>query len=974
MQPKKTTRLADSPMFEALESRLLLDSGLLSANVWRGQDFAHAGPGDDHYEYGVEFVVTGPGIVQVTTPWGQTVKSSTYLPSNWKGQDFEDEEDSFSFEAYMQGQERHLSFNWEGLSAPQWAALDSTATALRAASGASVWTGNVDFGGVSAPAQTPAITAPGDGEAGVSLTPTFQWDPWNSPPAGASIGLGLDGPFDQGFWQELPSDATSYAVPQPLMEGAPYDLELNFINSAGKTMGGVQVNVSVGVWADADFVTTGRLPFIADVSQVYYCDSTGREINYDFSTGTADAQGNITIPNAAVTKRPAAEAQTTYLWELIQSDEPVSQVLDTQAGAATLSSWDGGAALGANGQTAAAAPTWKMEAAFTRFDIVKISGCYYEVTVGTGAYDDGLDPHVCADWFSPEGTSQWALGIYMGFENGLTGSEWQSAPVILRNLDPAATSLDLRVESASGTTMKGAYRLNGGTWVSLGQRAVAGGRMAGFPTRFPVVWMSVDQAGGLPDLVCAVGEVSAPETLVPGDTGKTPVTVTNQGDGPAKGAIGIDLYACLHDASQPIGPGDRLVGHLARQTINLGPAAARTFTIPFAVPPDTVPGDYYLVAVADAQDAILELNEGNNVAATDGPGQVVWQFGLVSGRKAVKLRLQDADGTLVTFALTGNSTSTGEVTDEGGLWTLDLRSTTAASTATITATKSKAPTDDGRACLADITVYGSLRTLAAPQTNMAGPVFVDGTLASLTLGDFTAGTVNVGPNLQTVPAKAAVKMKFGIVSDGSVISKLPITSLTATAWGRGSVFPPIIQAPCIGTLTITGNTAWQIPGDLRATVRITDAAKTGIGALKVAGWLDGATIVTAGSMGTLTVGGMRNSTLSVGFTDPVTSLPTQESDFENLAACLTSLTITGMKGEAASFIYSSIVSPKIRTVVLRDVDPTAPSAFGVVADHLAGLTSYTRYAGKTVAKRLTSLKQAGVLDQFSGTDYAVRMI
>ena len=958
-----TERLAGlaHPSFEVLEPRVLLDAELIAVNVIRCEDFAHGQPGDHHYEYIVEFIANSRGVAQVTTPWGETAKSSDFLPPGWDGRDYDDVKGRIEFEAYADtNQDMHFTFDWQGLSADEWAALGTTPTSLKAVSGKDVWTGTTDFSEAPLPTQQPVILSPSDGQTGVSVTPTIQWGAWNAPLPGGQIWLGVDGPADQVLWEELNAGATSYDIITPaLMDGAPYDIELNFVNTAGFDVNGVQVNPMSGVQADSDFVTVGRMPYIVDLSRFYYSDTMGRLIDYDFSAGTADPDGSITIPDAAVTGRPAAEALTDYAWEVIQDEYPVTQVLDTQAGVATFSSWDGGAALGATGPTAAAASTYRIEASFSRFDIVKTDLLYYEVSVRTGAWEDGVDPNVCADWFSPQGSDQWALALYTGFHNRLTGSEWHSTPVILRNLDPAATTVDLRVESVGGTVMKGAYRLNGGAWVSLGQHSVTGGRTEGFPTRFPCVWMDVAGAEEVPDLVGSIGEIVGPDTVVPGDKLKVPVTVTNAGDGPARGSIAIDLYAATHDASQPITQDDWLVGRLTKQAINLAPNASRKFTVP-VTGPTAPPGDYYLLAVIDAQDAILELNEGNNVAATDGPGHVVWQFGLVGERKNVKLNVQDADGTLVKFSLTG--AGTGTVDPSGPVWTLDLANTAAASTATIAATKSKTPGDDGEADLAGITATGPLGSLAAPKVNLTGSICVDGALGSLTLGDFSAGTLSVGAKLQTVPPTAGVKMRFDRVADAQVDSRLPILSLTATEWINTQGPAQTIQAPRIGTLTITGDLKRHIAGNLGANVTVTETAKTAITTLKVAGLLDRATILSAGSMGTLTLGGTQGSMILAGFTEPIASLPTQHTDFDNPAACIANLKISGLRDSTCPFAASSIVSPKLGTVVVRDVDGTGTDLFGVVADHLAGLTSYTRYAGKTVAKKLSNLKQAGVFD------------
>jgi len=55
--------------------------------------------------------------------------------------------------------------------------------------------------------------------------------------------------------------------------------------------------------------------FQAGIDAIYYSDSSGRTINYDFSSGSMDTNRVITIPSGAITARPASESAATFLWE-----------------------------------------------------------------------------------------------------------------------------------------------------------------------------------------------------------------------------------------------------------------------------------------------------------------------------------------------------------------------------------------------------------------------------------------------------------------------------------------------------------------------------------------------------------------------------------------------------------------------------------------------------------------------------------
>ena len=58
-----------------------------------------------------------------------------------------------------------------------------------------------------------------------------------------------------------------------------------------------------------------------NLSHIYYQDGCGREIDYDFSSGTIDGNGVITIPDSAIVQRAPGEASTEFLWEPIYGVE-----------------------------------------------------------------------------------------------------------------------------------------------------------------------------------------------------------------------------------------------------------------------------------------------------------------------------------------------------------------------------------------------------------------------------------------------------------------------------------------------------------------------------------------------------------------------------------------------------------------------------------------------------------------------------
>jgi len=208
-------------------------------------------------------------------------------------------------------------------------------------------------------------------------------------------------------------------------------------------------------------------------------------------------------------------------------------------------------------------------------------------------------------------------------------------------------------------------------------------------------------------------------------------------------------------------------------------------------------------------------------------------------------------------------------------------------------------------------------------------------LGGLTLGDVTNAVVSITGDCGAIKAKR---------------------------WQDGS-----IQAAKIASIAATGvagtTTVQAVPGDFGADVTLTNAlAKVALGTLTVAGWLDGSTISSAGALGTLTVGGLRSSTITAG--------DLGETPATQMA--LGSLTVKGIAGETDLVLGSSISAWSLGRVTLRDVNPAnGGTVFGVKGHTLA---SYTRYAGKVVAKKATKL--TGPLEDAveADTDFSVAVV
>jgi len=211
-------------------------------------------------------------------------------------------------------------------------------------------------------------------------------------------------------------------------------------------------------------------------------------------------------------------------------------------------------------------------------------------------------------------------------------------------------------------------------------------------------------------------------------------------------------------------------------------------------------------------------------------------------------------------------------------------------------------------------------------------------------------------------AASVGSLALGDVTNAVVTVTGDLGAVKAIRWLDGS-----IQAAKVASITTAGVAATKtvpgIPGDWCADVTLTNPlAKSSLATLTVAGWLDGAAVTSAGPLGTLTVGGLRSSTIAAG--DLAGTPATQMA--------LGSLTVKGIAGQTDLVQASSLSAWKLGTVTLRDVKMSNGStAFGVSGRTLA---TYTRYVGKTVAKKASKLSGPLPMPVDSDTDFAVTLV
>ena len=262
------------------------------------------------------------------------------------------------------------------------------------------------------------------------------------------------------------------------------------------------------------------------------------------------------------------------------------------------------------------------------------------------------------------------------------------------------------------------------------------------------------------------------------------------------------------------------------------------------------------------------------------------QFGILNG-KSVKITLKDAYGNDVTFSLAG--AGYGEVTGGANFDQIILYGTGEKSALTISS-KAKDVVSVG-----DIICNGPMKGITAK-------------------GIDVTGNIEIGSPAIPNP-KAAVTITFDEASGLTINSDMPIKSITATEWVGGA-----INAPSVASLTIKGDKKRGISGDL-ADVELNlskgpDVKVMALGKLTVKGWIDSSRILSKGNIGTVTAGGIADSscfagitaTSDVNFADGVPDLPGAEATNFNGTVMIKSFAIKGIKTESPPYVINSNIA------------------------------------------------------------------
>ncbi len=360
-----------------------------------------------------------------------------------------------------------------------------------------------------------------------------------------------------------------------------------------------------------------------------------------------------------------------------------------------------------------------------------------------------------------------------------------------------------------------------------------------------VVVVPPDLSGAITDIQILGKSVNDGAQAVPGDTVAVNLHVDNTGGGAfAAGTVNVAISA---SADQLLDIGDKPIQTLAVKLPAIAAGASADVVLKVTLPKDMPSGNFFLLGDLDSTDSITESSEVNNTAASGHVLPVILQAGTV-GTRNVKLILQQANGNLVTFAVTkGNAV----ITVDPDTGAMDLNITGAGASITITS-KNTTPGGSNQVVFSKVTVNGvvqqfaaaSLAAAAVPPLSsfIAKTAILTGTfdapagLKALTVAGADGATINIGA---AADPKAAIAVTMGKVKNTSLNSQMPLKGITAVNWLDDDATADVITAPSLASLKIAGDKKTLTPGDFQAGLTLTGAAGviTTLGTVSVAGSL-----------------------------------------------------------------------------------------------------------------------------------------
>jgi ELWxxDGT repeat protein len=294
------------------------------------------------------------------------------------------------------------------------------------------------------------------------------------------------------------------------------------------------------------------------------------------------------------------------------------------------------------------------------------------------------------------------------------------------------------------------------------------------------------------------GVITATTQLDPGvptTAATATVQVRNQGDAQANATTQVAIYA---SADATLDSSDVLLGTANTASLNVG--QSRNVTVNFGIPNSLTPGSYNLLARVDATNIIAEgpAGEANNISVRTTAFTVAWQFGNVPGRSGnTTLTLRDADGTRVTFRLTGPGL--GEVIRDGAAWDVKVTGTSTSSNLTISTNTG----GNDRVLINDVHVFGPIGSFTAPRLDLSGTLAIDGTANTLAIGDATGGVI-AAQSITSFSVRNLISTNIYIGTTLGQDGKLGGLGTAADTYGQGRLQEFVLTGSMVGSTVRVG--------------------------------------------------------------------------------------------------------------------------------------------------------------------------
>jgi subtilisin family serine protease len=372
----------------------------------------------------------------------------------------------------------------------------------------------------------------------------------------------------------------------------------------------------------------------------------------------------------------------------------------------------------------------------------------------------------------------------------------------------------------------------------------------------------------------AIGSVAAPangidlsvdwaedadEYIVPGKKSKVLVDVTNNGTIAMSDSVTINVYGNTSNTLD----GDEVLLGTVTKTLTLKPDQSKSNRVVIELDSTIPADDYYLFAVVDPDNTITESNENNNTAVTTSTSQIAWKFGDLGDGKKTTLKLEDSDGSLVQFSLTGNGV--GEVIENAdGSWSVYITGT---NNATKVAISGKG--GDGRVELQDLIIGDTndandktvIGQLAGKNVDINGGEFiVTGTIQKLVLGDITDATMTFGDSFSR-----GTDVTLEQLSDVTINAETGFSKFTIVDWTDNDSTADEFNAFWVNKLTAKGSKKLNINGDFETDMTLsgTGAGSYAIDTMVVKGAMDGRSIDITGNVKLMKIDSAEDTDINV---------------------------------------------------------------------------------------------------------------